>query len=205
MLHDDFGMYYSSTYVGVRQPNGKVNVMFVESVQNDDEMFNLRNYPSGRARQAAEFGDDAYNAMVFHGNVSNGGSGRGNSRSVSVASDTLVFDLPDPKYIKIDNQYHWASYRANRSTKKGLSDRRFNCGIRLTPRVAYAMFNNEPDENIIGGIFLRNGNKLDYKGVPIGDVNGNNVTLYAEAAHLTRVLQQEWPECQIVLEEVASS
>lgn len=203
MLHDDFGMYYNGTYIGVRQASGKVNVMYVESVQNDDERFNLRSYPSGRARQAAEFGDDAYNAMIFHGNVSGAGSQR-HSRSIPVSSGQLVFDLPDPKYIKIENNYYWASYRANRSTKKGLSDRRFSCNTRLTPRVAYAMFNDIEDENIIGGIFLRNGNKLDYKGVPVGDVDGVNVTLYAEAAHVAKVLQKEWPECQIVMEGQAA-
>lgn len=200
-LHDDFGMYFGNTYIGVRQSNGKVYPMWVESVQNDSDLFNLRSIPSSQ-RAAAEHGDEAYNALVFYGNVFNGRSR--NHREVGMASDTLVFDLPDPKYIKVGDAYHWASYRANRSTKKGLSDRRFSCSVRLTEQIAMAMFNDVEDENIIGGIFLRNGNKLDYKGVPVGDVDGVNVVLYAEAAHLARVLTAEWPECQITVEEVTA-
>lgn len=201
-LHDDFGMYYNSTYIGVRQNNGKVFPLLVDSVSNDSDLFNLRNYPSSQ-RQAAEHGDEAYNALVFNGTLFNGRSR--SSRSCAIATDNIVFELPDPKYVKVDNQYYWCSYRANRSTKKGLCERRFSSMLRMTDKTAYLMFNDEPDDNIIGRVFLRNGSKLDYKGVPIGDVEGVNVTLYAEAAHLVRVLQQEWPECRITLEETPAA
>lgn len=196
-LHDDFGMYYNNTFIGLQQRDGRIFPLWVESVSNDSDLFNLRNFPSAQ-RVAAEHGDEAYNAMVFNGTKFNG---RGtSSASAAVASENIIFDLPNPKYIKVDNNYYWCSYRANRSTKKGLCDRRFSSTLRLTNKVAYAMFNDEPDENIIGRVFLKNGNKLDYKGVPIGNLEGTAVTLYREAAHLERVLQQEWPECQITLE-----
>lgn len=202
-LHDDFGMYYNGTYIGYRQNNGKVVPFAVDAVSNDSDLFNLRNYPSHQ-RQAMEHGEEAYNAMVFHGHVVQSTRSRV-SKAVSITEDRLVFDLPDPKYIKLDGAYYWCSYRANRSTKKGMCSRRISCQLAFTDQIAILMFDETPDENVIGRIFLRNGDKLDYKGTPVGQLNGNNVTLFTEAAHLSRVLQQEWPECQITVEPAQTS
>lgn len=196
-LHNDFGMYYSGSYIGVIQESGEILPFYVECVTNNRSLFDLNSIPrSYRARE--EYGDAAYNALVFHGNLY-GSNGRVKAYHACVATNTLVFDLPDPKYIKINNQYYWCSYRSNRSTKKGLCDRRFSSNIQLSSDVAYSLFNEIEDENIIDGIFLRHGNKLDYKGIPIGGINGTDVALCAEANHLSKVLQKGWPECQITV------
>lgn len=196
-LHDDFGMYYNGTFIGYRNNDGTVSPFLVEAVSNDSDMFNLRNYPSSQ-RQSAEHGEDAYNALVFHGRVING-SRRGGGRQVSMVDDKLIFELPDPKYIKFDNQYYWVSYRANRSTKKGMCSRRINCRLSFTDTVAVLMFGTTEDPNILG-CFLRKGENLDYKGTPVGQITGNNVMLFREAGHLSRLLKQEWPECQVTVE-----
>lgn len=201
-LHDDFGMYYNGTFIGYRQNNGKVIPFAVDSVSNDGDLFSLRNYPSSQ-RPRMEHGEEAYNALVFNGTLYDGRNRNG--RSVGIAEDRLVFDLPDPKYVKVGNQYHWVSYRANRSTKKGMCSRRIACALAFSDQIAALMYDETPDENVIGRVFLRNGSKLDYKGTPVGQLDGVNVTLFTEAAHLSRVLQQEWPECQITVEEAATS
>lgn len=195
-LHDDFGMYYNNTYIGVQQASGVVLPMWVDHVSNDSEKFNLRNYPQNRRRQM-EHGEEAYNALVFNGNVYDGRNYH--QRSISMDSNLLIFDLPDPKYIKIGSNFHWVSYRANRSTKKGMNERRWSSNTPLNATSAFQMFNNNQHDEVIGGIFLKRGNVLCYKGVCIGDLADTAVDLYPDAAHLQRVLEQEWPECQITV------
>lgn len=203
-LHDDFGMYYNGTYIGYRQNNGTVLPFLVDSVSNNSDMFSLRNYPA-HERQRMEHGEEAHNAMVFNGSIIGTGRNNRNGRSVGMSEDRLVFDLPDPRYVKFDNLYYWVSYRANRSTKKGMCSRRINCQLNFGDTLATLMWDNTPDANIVGGCFLKHGNKLDYKGVPVGELDGVNVVLYSEAAHLSRLLQQEWPECQVTVEPSAEA
>ncbi|MCS5736904.1 hypothetical protein, partial [Herbiconiux daphne] len=146
-------------------------------------------------------GEDAYNALVFNGSLHPAGS-RSRQMSVNVNREQLVFDLPDPRYIRLNGRYHWVSYRPNRSTKKGLCSRRVSGVPQFTNVVVHELYNQGTDENIIGGCFLRQGTNLDYKGVAIGNIDGNNITLVNEASHLARVLQRELPNCQITIQPV---
>ncbi|MFW3388489.1 UNVERIFIED_CONTAM: hypothetical protein RF648_21105, partial [Kocuria sp. CPCC 205274] len=117
-LADDFAMYYGTTYIGYRNSNGRIDPFYVESVNTDTSLFDIRNYPRDQ-RDSVAHGEDAYNALVFNGSLHPAGS-RSRQMSVNVNREQLVFDLPDPRYIRLNGRYHWVSYRPNRSTKKGL-------------------------------------------------------------------------------------
>lgn len=197
-LHDDFGMYYNTTFVGVKDADGHISPFWIEHVSNDDGMVDLEEVSNADAH-----GDMAYEALVFNGQLTRP-DGQVVRHAESMIDNRLVLDSPDPQYVKIRNRYHWVSYRASRSTKKGLCDRRIVSTALFNHELVSALFNQGDDENIIGRVFLKRGNELEYKGVVIGEVNGDNFTLVAEAAHLAREIQKELPECQITVLTEAS-
>lgn len=198
-LAEDFGMYYSGTYIGIRH-EGKIVPFYVEAIDHDSSVINYRGM-SESDRQAVEYSDEGMNALRFHGII----APTGNESAMTVishADDLLVFDLPDPKYIHHRGRYLWVTYRAQRSTKKGLSSRRVSGVANFTGAVAAALFDDTPDPNIIGGCMVRQGSDLHYKGVPVADltVSGGiitNVSLFAEAKHLAKFIEREIPSCQV--------
>ena len=196
-LSEDFGMYYNSTYVGYRKPDGSVVPFYVESVEHDNDVLDLSSL-DGQAYSAIAYSDVALNALRFYGILTNS-DGRNMGKSVCVNEGKLVFELPDSRYIKYLNQYYWVSYRAQRTTKKGISARRITGVPNFDYTVVAAMFSEVNDENIIGNCFLKKGDELHYKGVHVGDYGegGDSIVLVPEASHLVRPVQRELPQCQI--------
>lgn len=196
-LSDDFGMYYCSTYVGYRDPEHGLLPFQIEAVTHDNNVMNLRAM-SASDRETLGFSDDALDALVFHGTVRYP-NGNYENRSVPHTDDKLVLELPDSRYIKWRNRYYWVSYRANRSTKKGLTSRRV-CGMPVFDWDTIAEFFSERKyPEVSGNVFLKTDDDLRYKDVYIGKFVGEGIELFPEAAHLLRSVSQEYPECQTVV------
>lgn len=184
-LHDDFAMYYNGTYVGYRK-EGDVVPFYIEAVDTDRSLFDF-----SEASEAEMFGDQALSALTFYGNID------GNRATINHDDPNLVLEMPDSKYIQFRGRYYWVQWRANRSTKKGMGQRRLSGIPQFNSEIARAMFSEHAAPNVIAGCLLRQNNELHYKGVVVGSINGNEVVLVSEAAHLLRFVSREMQECQV--------
>lgn len=199
-LSDDFGMYYCSTYVGYRDPEHGVLPFQIEAVTHDNNVMNLRAM-SGSDRETVGFSDAALDALVFHGTVRYP-SGDYVNKSVHHSDARLILELPDSKFIKYRNRFHWISYCANRSTKKGITSRRMTGLPVYDWDTLAAFFSEESYPEVSGGVFLKTDDDLRYKDVYIGKFVGEGIELFPEAAHLVRSVTREYPGCQV---EVSTS
>ena len=111
--------------------------------------------------------------------------------------------MPDSKYIQFRGRYYWVQWRANRSTKKGMGQRRLSGIPQFNFEIARAMFSERPVPNVIAGCLLRQNNELHYKGVVVGSINDNEVVLVPEASHLLRFVSREMSECQVSVGQAA--
>lgn len=188
-LHDDFAMYYNGTYVGYRQ-DGDVVPFYIEAVDTDRSIFDI-----SEATEAEMFGEQALSALTFYGNKG------GNRATINHDDPNLVLEMPDSKYIQFRGRYYWVQWRANRSTKKGMGQRRLSGIPQFNNEVARAMFSELPVPNVIAGCLLRQNNELHYKGVVVGSINDNEVVLVPEASHLLRFVSREMAECQVSVQQ----
>lgn len=198
-LSDDFGMYYNNTYVGYNHPTLGLLPLNIEGVGHDSSVMNLREMSSSE-RETIGFSDAALDALTFHGTFYDPNQGTYVTEVIPYNSSRLVLDLPDPKFIKWRNQYYWVSYRANRSTKKGITHRRMAGMPAFDWNILAEFFKTQPVEGVRGGVYLQVGTDLRYKDVYIGTISGSSIELFAEAAHLLRSVTREFPECQVLVQ-----
>lgn len=189
-LHDDFAMYYNGTYVGYRQ-EGDIVPFYIEAVDTDRSLFDF-----SEATEAEMFGEQALSALTFYGSIG------GNRATINHDDPNLVLEMPDSKYIQFRGRYYWVQWRANRSTKKGMGQRRLSGIPQFNYEIAKAMFSEQPVPNVIAGCLLRQNNELHYKGVVVGSINDNAVELVPEASHLLRFVTREMLECQVSVQQV---
>lgn len=188
-MSDDFHMYFNGTYVGLNR-EGYIVPFYIEMIQNDSAIFDYDDHP-----ESEWFGDLALSAITFRGVVNNPD---GSTSQVSINHDDpdLVLEMPDSKYITYRGRYYWVSWKANKSTKKGLCSRRLSGMPTFNNETVAAMFSIESVPNVYADCLLITGNELHYKGVVVGSFNDNNIVLVPEAAHLLRLVSREIPQCQ---------
>lgn len=208
MIHQDYSMYYGGTFVGYRQGNVILPFNVNECSISDSFLSRVNSLPRSQFDSIA-FGQEAYEEMTFHGRTFNPETGRETNKAVSSTDSNLVLDLPDPTYIKMENgSFVWVSYHANRSTKKGIDARKVcfsSRNVRLTKQVVFQMYNPECPE-VFGRVLVKNGNKLGYKGVHVGNFpDTTSIVLKFEAKHLFNLVQKEFPECQVVVDQPTTS
>ncbi|UIW10516.1 hypothetical protein PQC38_gp040 [Aeromonas phage BUCT695] len=191
-LCDDFHMYYSGTFVGVVGRNSVIEPFYVDGVSYNPNIMDLDNEPMSRV-----YSDEAIQALTFTGTRYSGESR--NTRTIPYAD--LVLEMPDSKYIKLGNSYHWVTYRSQKSTKKGLCSRRLTGVGNVNERVVYELFNGSDDNCIVANVFYINGDNLNYKGVPVGNINAarTEASLVHDAAHLKRFVEKEFGGCQVTV------
>lgn len=202
-LSEDFGMYYGSTFVGYRNRDGEIEPFSIDTVSFDERVLSLREL-SRAERERVGYTEEAMNALVFHGAVYNGGSYE--ARAIKHSDPNLVLELPDSKFVKIRNTFHWVSYRANRTTKKGLTQRRV-CGLpSFTWENILEFLSEKVHPETFGNVFLKTGDDLRYKDVYIGKFigeptdGGHIIELFPEASHLSRAVSREIPNCQVTVQ-----
>ncbi|QIN94884.1 hypothetical protein CPT_Privateer_091 [Proteus phage Privateer] len=199
MLADDFNMYYSGTYVGLKTDEGLVP-FYVESVYNDDSILDFDNM-SRSERRDMEFSVEAENALVFTGYRITS-DGRQHSTQVPMTSENLVLDPPDSHYTVYNNNPYWITYSSCRSTKKGINDRKLRGYPTFSHRFMYAFYQPQTDDRIINEVFFKRDNgDIDYKGAKIGTKDGETITIFSEAKYLIPYLNEGFPECQVIIED----
>lgn len=191
-LHDDFAMYYNGTYIGYRDDDDIVPLL-VDSVRTDISVFDYHD-----ASDKEIYSDEALNALVFYCVMHNG-----EVTTVKYNDPNLVLEMPDSQYIELNGRYYWVSWRASRSTKKGLTGRRLTGAPRFGYIIAERMFSTKPVENIFGGCMAKVGADLMYKGVLIGEwVSDTELEINHEAQHLVKYINKEIPDCTVTVRVV---
>ena len=206
-LSEDFGMYFGGTFVGYRNSDGVIEPFSVDTVSHDNRVLDLREL-SRSERDRVGYTEEAMDALVFHGSIYNGGEYA--SRAIKHSDPNLVLELPNSKFVKIRNKFHWVSYRANRTTKKGLTQRRV-CGLpSFTWENVLSFLSETPLPETFGNVFLKTDDDLRYKDVYIGKFIGEAsadgvhvIELFPEASHLSRAVSREIPNCQITIQAAA--
>lgn len=197
-LSEDFNMYYGATYIGYRRDDNKVVPFYVEGVSHNNDRLDLEGLSSREYNRVA-YSDDAIDALDFSGVIENA---NGDNQRITIGHNDprLIFEMPDSKYVLLRNVYHWISWRSNRSTKKGMCQRRISGAPQFNFNLAKAMFDETPAAGVIGNCLLHKGEELHYKGVIIGSWIGDEISLVPEASHLLKLVNKEIPECQTTVQ-----
>lgn len=185
-LYEDFNMYYSSTYVGYTDESGDNHAFFVDHVTYDREVYDFE------AHQNSELEKDS---LLFIGWLTDG-----QTRKISINDPNLSLEMPNSQYIRNNGMLVWVSWTANRSTKKGMAARRIKTTpihMRLTHSVAESMFSQNPQEDIFSEVLAKDGDHLVYKGVTIGNWEGQVITLDSSASYLKAFVEEEVQGCLV--------
>lgn len=193
-LPDDFGMYYSGTYVGIQERDGTITPFYVDSV---------------RWNPSASIDRDSVNDvsntrhLVFRGNKliknpSNQGESYYYQNPITVSISDLILDVPLLGYYEVSGQKDpvWLYHLPQRSTKKGFTNNKTNIGQYVRNgnmpflKLIYDIFNDTRTK--VGRDFYQNmkNNNLCYKGVVIGKiVPEDGVVLKKSATYLTPLVE----------------
>lgn len=188
-IASDFQMYYRESYVSF---NSKP--FFVESVNYSRE---IRNNANADDLDAASFASYLYSdheaipeSLIFSGTVY---SEDGRYETVSVPMGHLDLENPRIGYIKNGDSWTWFTYSPEQCAKKGLTPLRLN--VKRFSHDCYWKFFNPTFDNIcLDYDLLLNDEKLYYKGVKIGDVQGTSVIIDHKFGILSNYITDKLPE-----------
>lgn len=174
----DFLMYYGDSYVGVRGSGEEILPFQVTGVDYQDW---FRREPERRGvsfeqlrRELYSKHEEVVQALQFSGIVTLDEQGHRENRICSMAD--LILENPELGYIKCGRTWRWVSYTPQHSAKKGLLMRRITYQT-ATRSDIYNLFNIRPGgERLHRDVVLTN-NKLCYKGVEIGTLEGQRLTV----------------------------
>lgn len=174
----DFLMYYGDTYVGVRGEGEEILPFHVCGVEYQDwfrEEANRQNVPFDHLRRGLyQKHEQVVQALQFSGTVISGESGNRDHRVCSMAD--LILENPDLGYIKCGNTWRWVAYTPQQSAKKGLLVRRITHQT-ATRSDIYKLFNIRPEGERLHKDVILTENYLGYKGVSIGTVEDQVITI----------------------------
>lgn len=182
-IANDFGMYYSDTYVGIRE-------------KEDIIPFYIREVRFQRSvRPGTENNLSHINNLLFVGNrltKRKDGSYVYQDNSESIPIENLILDVPLLGYYELQgvSSERWIYHLPQRSTKKGFTYRKTNIGeiIRTNSqgflKLIWDIFNDTRSYNS-RNFFLDKNNNLFYKGLHIGTtVPEKGVSLKKSAKYL---------------------
>ena len=171
----DLNMYYSETYVGFRV-GGHIVPFYVRGVTS------TRSGPK------------------FVGHIVNWDNGEDRSAEVLFGDDNLILETPEIGYAKVGRSYVWLTLAmTQRSTKKGLTSRRLDGEVRLNDAVALEIYKRHEEVNgdYIRLHFHRKSGTLEYKGVPVGTISDNTLSLKRKFRYLTRYINRIYSRLSI--------
>ncbi len=195
-IRHDFDMYYTGTYIGVRDTNdsSKINPFYVERIDYDTEVHD------------GDISDpECVNGLIFCGSEVLNTNGETRHREVTgLYNEDLVTELPNLGYIKLANgNFKWVTYRPNRTVKKGITGRRLEGISMLNHRTAYALYHTEGNGRISSDYIKKefNGTQyLMYKGLVVGEFTTvTDIVIEPEIEHQINRIREENPECQVTV------
>lgn len=220
-LSNDHRMYYRSSFVGMKQPDGTVLPFYVDEVfcdrniydpheayirdggeihgdydEDDHDEFSESPYDV-EVPQSYYYCQEAYDSLRFSGRVVRNGSFEATHGSVPISD--LVLETPTAGYLKIGESFIYTEYRPIRQAKKGITSERLSySGNTRFNRVVEALYSEQRDPRIkMNGALVVDTNVM-YKGVRIGHLEDGVVVIdVAEASYLSRWIQKELGECRV--------
>ena len=212
-LVQDFNMYYSGTYIGYREtPESPLLPFYIEEVfWGGDSPSSSEEYEGGDWYDSEEYNDyseEAYDFLVFQGNLILSDSGRGRDLAITGKNDPrLEFKNPLLGFVQTRSGYDsktWLTYRVSRSVKKGLAYNRISSD--LSNFIAWNIFADFDKDRIERDYwFDKAHNFIKYRHntvVAIKDADVEKIYLDPLAQHLKSDLEELFPTCQILIEEL---
>lgn len=211
-LARDYEMYYSGTYIvvnrnGVKMPFLVNRVRFSnyadqwEILSEDGERY-IRN-PDFQENLSSDYSESAYDLLEFEGNLFTSQESGGRRQTFNFRDAELSFDIPELGYYCNNGVLHWTTIAPSRSVKKGLATRRLTVPP-MRHQDVFNIFNPDVHGRALGRIsedFAIVRNCIEYKGMYIGTVQNNTVTLIPDARYLQTILQRKLEQNVIVEEE----
>lgn len=182
-LAEDFTMYYGGSYVGLKKGDDVIPFLVQEVYMKDGVL--------GYSQEAEE-------GLVFRGEEIH--RGETISLDISFKDDNLILDTPNPKYIQTQRGADlWITFRPNRTTKKGITNRKIVGVNNVSNEVIIKIFSNKHHKDVIMGCYLKKDGTIFYKGLKIGEYEGDVFSIYEEASYHAKILSAEVSGCQIQL------
>ena len=189
-LSRDFHNYYGNCYVGFRAtPQSPVIPFMVTGIR------------TGRNMNENDYSEQAIDRLRFTGyTVGDNGETQGRE-DVTLASGKLVLEMPELGYIRVNNRYHWLSFKPQRSMRKGLCGRRLDglAGANFNDNMArqvYLEAHNKVDP--LQRHFSVQGEELHYKGRRIGSVRNGDYELFVPYRYLSHFVRKAFGENVVV-------
>lgn len=196
-LAEDFSMYYSGSYVGVNH-EGQVVPFLVNEVYSNRDIYNPSNF-SREERRSMEYSKISEDSLVFRGDLLL--QHETIQKDISFRDEDLILETPDPKYIKVRGGWSWITFRPSRTTKKGITNRKLVGVPSMTSSVLRKIFSEEEHDEVISGCYLKHNGKILYKGLIIGEYEGNNFTICRDAIYHGKILERKVEGCQVTMKK----
>lgn len=192
-IAEDFNRYYGRTYVGVRGRGGVIHPFHVSDVryqqwfveEAEEADVDLRLHANKLYSQHGEI----VTALQFDGQLIDKDGSR---IEKSYPMSDLILENPELGYIKTGSGWRWVAYLPRQSVKKGVLAERLTY-TSFGRKEMYNMFNIKPEGNLLSRDVLIDANRLKYKGVSIGYIDGNDIHVGYVFRPLENMLQEILP------------
>ncbi len=196
-LVDDFRMYYSDTWLGVKRGD-KIHPFYINNITWDRDAF-----VGDHHRLEDVYGNgENISCIVFEGYEVTDEEGETSPLTLRKDSSELVLDPPILGYVKVGGvRWGWCSLVPSHTAKKGICSRKLSIGsVANSHSDIFRLFNTHPDdhEELINRDTLVRDGTLFYKGFKVGKVEGSIFYLLSEAMFLSTMLQKDVDGCQIL-------
>lgn len=192
----DMDLYYRRTYLGYQCPNGVVKPFSVENTAVRRELLDENGDIDieSLSNDLHVNHDSIKTSLCFYGYMYNSNGDHDGQITINFDDPNLLWDLPELGYVKIGNRWSWMNYKAIHSAKKGFYLDRVNSkgSIRSTKNV-YQVFNTRLDEVNPHKDLVMKDDKLFYKGLHIGQQDGEIINLRPQASYLVSFVQENFP------------
>jgi hypothetical protein len=209
-------MYYNNTYIGYQHvAGGPIIPFYIDQVYWDGE--DPADNPDNRndfgelydsfyeGEEYNDYSEYSYNHLQFSGHTLNNPGGSTTRRTLTgFYNPQIIFENPRLGWIDSDEvglERLWASYVVGRSVKKGINGSRVN--FQLTHCRLFNIFKDYHKPNSERNFNQREDGYIQYRyNTIVAKRVDDEITLDPLANYLKRELEELYPLCQIVIQDL---